>query len=108
VAVDALAGASPGRLPRDRFLAERMAHVAARDIAAQSKGERPASHRALAGIPAVCVTDAGSKGAIMLAGKALPLCNHGVLVPGPQAHAMKLAFGKCFLWKTGGGHAGLR
>jgi hypothetical protein len=24
---------------------------------------------------------------------------HGILIPGPQAHLMKLGFEKCFMWK---------
>jgi sulfide:quinone oxidoreductase len=44
---------------------------------------------------------------IILADKMLPPRKHGVLIPGPQAHAMKLAFEKYFLWKTRHGYVGL-
>jgi sulfide:quinone oxidoreductase len=47
----------------------------------------------------VCVMDAGNNGVIILADKMLPPRKHGVLIPGPQAHAMKLGFEKYFLWK---------
>ena len=30
----------------------------------------------------------------------LPPREHGVLIPVPQAHLMKVGFEKCFLWKT--------
>ncbi len=33
--------------------------------------------------------DAGNNGVIVLAGKMLPPRKHSVLIPGPQAHAMK-------------------
>ena len=46
-----------------------------------------------------CVMDAGNNGVIILADKMLPPRKHGVLIPGPQAHAMKLGFEKYFLWK---------
>jgi sulfide:quinone oxidoreductase len=51
--------------------------------------------------------DAGNNGVIILADKMLPPRKHGVLIPGPQAHAMKLAFEKYFLWKSRHGYVGL-
>ena len=38
--------------------------------------------------------DAGNHGVIILADKMLPPRKHGMLIPGPQAHLMKLAFEK--------------
>jgi sulfide:quinone oxidoreductase len=98
---------TPVGIPKTGFPAERMAHVAARNIAAQIKGEQPTSTQAFADIPAVCVMDAGSNGVIILADKMLPPRKHGVLIPGPQAHAMKLAFEKYFIWKARHGYVTL-
>ena len=47
---------------------------------------------------------AGNDGVVMLADKMLPPRKHGLLIPGPQAHAMKLGFEKYFLWKARHGH----
>lgn len=81
--------------------------MAARNIAAQIRGERPQSRKAFGDIPAVCVMDAGNNGVVILADKMLPPRKHGVLIPGPQAHAMKLAFEKYFLWKARHGYVSL-
>ncbi len=96
--------AVPVGIPKTGFPTERMAHVAARNIAAQIKGEPLVSHEAFGDMPAVCVMDAGNNGVIILADKMLPPRGHGVLIPGPQAHAMKLAFEKYFLWKAKHGY----
>jgi sulfide:quinone oxidoreductase len=37
---------------------------------------------------------------LILTDKMLPPRKHGLLIPGPQNHLMKLAFEKYFLWKT--------
>lgn len=99
--------AVPVGVPKTGFPTERMAHVAARNIAAQIKGEPLVSHEAFGDMPAVCVMDAGNNGVIILADKALPPRGHGILIPGPQAHAMKLAFEKYFIWKARHGYVGL-
>jgi sulfide:quinone oxidoreductase len=91
-------------IPKTGFPTERMAHVAARNIAAQIRGEAPAHQQAFGDMPAVCVMDAGNNGVIILADKMLPPRKHGLLIPGPQAHAMKLAFEKYFLWKARHGY----
>jgi hypothetical protein len=46
---------TPVGVPKTGFPAERMAHVAARNIAAQIRGEQPTSRQAFGDIPAVCV-----------------------------------------------------
>src|SRR5262249_32959820 len=72
---------TPVGVPKTGFPAERMAHVAARNIAAQIRGEQPTSRKAFGDIPAVCVMDAGNNGVIILADKMLPPRKHGVLIP---------------------------
>ena len=42
-----------------------------------------------------------------LADRMLPPRKHGVLIPGPQSHAFKLAFERYFLWKNEHGYVGL-
>lgn len=98
---------TPIGIPKTGFPTERMAHVAAHNIAAQIRGETPRAHEEFGDMPAVCVMDAGNNGVIILADKMLPPRKHGVLVPGPQAHAMKLAFEKYFLWKARHGYVTL-
>jgi sulfide:quinone oxidoreductase len=51
--------------------------------------------------------DAGNNGVIILADRMLPPRKHGVLIPGPQAHLMKLGFEKYFLWKARHGYVNL-
>ena len=99
--------AIPVGIPKTGFPTERMAHVAARNIAAQIRGEEPGSHELFGDMPAVCVMDAGNNGVIILADKMLPPRKHGLLIPGPQAHAMKLGFEKYFLWKAQNGYVQL-
>ncbi len=98
---------TPLGIPKTGFPTERMAHVAAKNIAAQIRGEQPQAHEEFGDIPAVCVMDAGNNGVIMLDDKMLPPRKHGLLIPGPQAHAMKLAFEKYFLWKARHGYVTL-
>ena len=98
---------TPLGIPKTGFPTERMAHVAAKNIAAQIRGEKPRAHEEFGDMPAVCVMDAGNNGVIILADKMLPPRKHGVLIPGPQAHAMKLAFEKYFLWKARHGYVSL-
>jgi sulfide:quinone oxidoreductase len=98
---------TPVGIPKTGFPTERMAHVAARNIAAQIKGEPLKAHEEFGEMPAVCVMDAGNNGVIILADHMLPPRKHGVLIPGPQAHAMKLAFEKYFLWKAKHGYVTL-
>jgi sulfide:quinone oxidoreductase len=94
-------------IPKTGFPTERMAHVAARNIAAQIRGEEPKAREPFAEIPAVCVMDAGNNGVVILADRMLPPRKHGLLIPGPQSHAMKIAFEKYFLWKARHGYVNL-
>ncbi len=98
---------TPLGIPKTGFPTERMAHIAAKNIAAQIRGEQPRAHEEFGDMPAVCVMDAGNNGVIILADKMLPPRKHGVLIPGPQAHAMKLAFEKYFVWKARHGYVNL-
>ena len=103
----ALADGQPGRVPKTGFPAETMAHVAATNIAAQIRGQQPTKRESFAEMPAVCIMDAGNNGVVILADRMLPPRKHGVLIPGPQSHAAKVAFEKYFLWKTRHGYVGL-
>jgi sulfide:quinone oxidoreductase len=94
-------------VPKTGFPAETMAHVAAANIAAQIRGEEPETRESFGEIPAVCIMDAGNNGVMILADHMLPPRKHGVLIPGPQAHAAKIAFEKYYLWKTRHGYVGL-
>jgi NADH dehydrogenase FAD-containing subunit len=98
---------TPVGIPKTGFPTEQQAHVAGMNIAAQIRGEQPDRHKEFGDIPAVCVMDAGNNGVLILADKMLPPRKHGVLIPGPQNHAMKLGFEKYFMWKMRGGHVGL-
>jgi len=99
--------AIPVGIPKTGYPTEVQAHTAAHNIAAQIRGESPTHEKSFGDIPAVCVMDAGNNGVIILADKMLPPRKHGLLVPGPQAHAMKLAFEKYFIWKVRNGHVQL-
>lgn len=98
---------TPVGIPKTGFPTEQQAHVAGMNIAGQIRGEQPALHKEFGDIPAVCVMDAGNNGVLILADKMLPPRKHGVLIPGPQNHAMKLGFEKYFMWKMRGGHVSL-
>lgn len=98
---------TPVGIPKTGFPTETMAHVAARNIAAQIRGEVPTEEKSFGDIKAICVMDAGNNGVIILADKMLPPRKHGILIPGPQAHLMKLGFEKYFLWKMRHGYVTL-
>ncbi|HEU5161052.1 MAG TPA: FAD-dependent oxidoreductase [Streptosporangiaceae bacterium] len=97
----------PVGVPKTGFPTETQAHVAADNIAARIRGEEPVRHKSFGDIPAVCVMDAGNNGVMILADKMLPPRKAGVLIPGPQAHAAKLAFERYFLWKARHGYVRL-
>jgi sulfide:quinone oxidoreductase len=98
---------TPVGVPKTGFPTEQMAHVAAKNIAAQIRGEQPMHEKAFGDIPAVCVMDAGNNGVLILADKMLPPRKHGVLIPGPQNHLFKLGFEKYFMWKMRTGRVNL-
>jgi sulfide:quinone oxidoreductase len=98
---------TPVGIPKTGFPTEVMAHTAATNIAAQVRGEQPSESKGFGDIKAVCVMDAGNNGVIILADKMLPPRKHGVLIPGPQAHLMKLGFEKYFMWKSRHGYVNL-
>lgn len=98
---------TPVGIPKTGFPTEVMAHTAAVNIAAQVRGEVPTATKAFGDIKAVCVMDAGNNGVVILADRMLPPRKHGVLVPGPQAHLMKLGFERYFLWKMRHGYVQL-
>ena len=98
---------TPVGIPKTGFPTEAMAHTAAKNVAAQIRGEQPSEHKEFGDIKAVCVMDAGNNGVIILADKMLPPRKHGVLIPGPQAHLMKLGFEKYFMWKARHGYVNL-
>ena len=97
----------PMGIPKTGFPTEEQAGVAAQNIAEQVRGQAPSHEKPFAEIPAVCVMDAGNNGVVILADRMLPPRKHGVLVPGPQAHMMKLGFERYFLWKMRNGHVSL-
>src|SRR5258708_14189484 len=89
----------PIGIPKTGFPTESMAKVAARNIAAAIKGEPPVKHKDFGEMAAVCMMDAGANGVMILADHMLPPRKAAIMIPGPQVHAMKAAFGKYFLWK---------
>jgi NADH dehydrogenase FAD-containing subunit len=99
--------AVPVGIPKTGYPTEVQAHTAAKNIAAQIRGDAAEHTKPFGDIPAVCVMDAGNNGVIILADKMLPPRKHGLLIPGPQAHLMKLAFEKYFLWKSRHGYVQL-
>ena len=98
---------TPIGIPKTRLPTEAMAHTAVSNIAAQIKGEPALLEKDFADMFALCVLDAGNNGVIILADKMLPPRKHGVLIPGPQAHVMKLGFEKYFMWKSRKGYVRL-
>ena len=94
-------------VPKTGFPAETMARVAATNIASQIRGEEPTKEENFSDIPAVCIMDGGNNGVVILADRMLPPRKHGVMIPGPQSHAAKLAFEKYFMWKMRHGYVKL-
>jgi sulfide:quinone oxidoreductase len=99
--------AVPVGVPKTGFPTEVQAKVAARNVAASVRGKTPSEHKEFGEIPAVCVMDAGNNGVMILADRMLPPRKGGLLIPGPQNHAAKLAFEKYFIWKMRNGYVRL-
>jgi len=97
----------PIGIPKTGFPTEAMAKVAARNIAAAIKGQPPVSHKDFGDMAAVCMLDAGSNGVMILADHMLPPRKAAIMIPGPQVHAMKVAFEKYYLWKSRHGYVRL-
>ncbi len=93
--------------PKTGLPVETMARVAAANIASQIRGEQPSKEENFGDMPAVCIMDAGTNGVVILADRMLPPRKLGVMIPGPQSHAAKLAFEKYFLWKSRHGYVKL-
>ena len=89
------------------FPTEIQAHTAAKNVASLVKGEPLEAHEEFGEIPAVCVMDAGNNGVLILADHLFEPRKHELMIPGPQAHGMKLGFEKYFLWKAKTGHVRL-
>ena len=99
--------AVPIGIPKTGFPTESMAKTAARNVAAAIKGRPPTAHKEFAEMAAVCMMDAGNNGVMILADHMLPPRKAAVMIPGPQVHAMKLAFEKYYLWKSRKGYVRL-
>ena len=97
----------PIGIPKTGFPTESMAKIAARNVAAAIRGEAPVAHKDFAEMAAVCMMDAGNNGVLILADHMLPPRKAALMIPGPQVHAMKLAFEKYYLWKSRHGYVRL-
>lgn len=75
---------NPVGIPKTGFPTEQMAHMAAKNVAAQVRGEVPAEHKEFGEMAAVCVMDAGNNGVIILADHMLPPRKHSVMIPVPR------------------------
>ena len=91
-------------VPKTGLPTETMAHVAAKNIVHQVKGESPGEEKTFGDMPAVCVMDAGNKAVAILGNKMLGP-DKGVMLPVP--HAAKVGFEKYFMWKSRNGHVHL-
>jgi sulfide:quinone oxidoreductase len=86
----------PAGVPKTGHMSERMAMIAAHNIAADVEGGEH-EELALADLAAVCVLDAGNNGVIFKADHVLGDSKHPRIMAGPQAHWAKLAFERLFL-----------
>jgi sulfide:quinone oxidoreductase len=93
----------PVGIPKTGFPTEQQAHVAAKNIAAQVRGDWPTHAKPFGKIPALCIMDAGNNGVAMLADHMLAPRKAAVMIPGPQNHLAKIAFEKYSLAKMKSG-----
>lgn len=95
--------AVPVGIPKTGFPTEQQAHIAAKNIAAQVRGDWPTHAKPFGKIPALCIMDAGNNGVAMLADHMLAPRKAAVMIPGPQNHLAKIAFEKYSLAKMKAG-----
>jgi len=93
----------PVGIPKTGFPTEQQAHIAAKNIAAQVRGDWPTHAKTFGKIPALCIMDAGNNGVAMLADHMLAPRKAAVMIPGPQNHLAKIAFEKYSLAKMKSG-----
>lgn len=95
----------PTAPPKTGYMTERMAAVAAHNLAAAIRGRKVLRPYQL---EAVCVMDAGNRGFYMAAKPLLPPRNHKVLKRGRWAHLLKVAFERVHLYEMKRGKKLLR
>jgi sulfide:quinone oxidoreductase len=93
----------PVGIPKTGFPTEQQAHIAAKNIAAQVRGDWPTHAKEFGKIPALCIMDAGNNGVAMLADHMLAPRKAAVMIPGPQNHLAKIGFEKYSLAKMKAG-----
>jgi sulfide:quinone oxidoreductase len=99
--------AVPIGVAKTGFPTEQMARTAAADIVATMRGFWRPDPNPYGEMPAVWLMDAANNGVMVLADHVLPPRKGGVVIPGPQVHAMKLGFEKYYLWKARHGYVRL-
>jgi len=99
--------AVPIGVAKTGFPTEQAARTAAADIVATMRGFWRPDPNPYGEMPAVWLMDAGTNGVLVLADHILPPRKGGVVIPGPQVHAMKLGFEKYYLWKARHGYVRL-
>ncbi|MEZ5102106.1 MAG: FAD-dependent oxidoreductase [Thermoleophilia bacterium] len=86
----------PTGVPKTGYMSERMAKVAARNIAADL-GHGSHVDEPLDELGAICILDGGNAGIILKTDRVLGDAEHAHLIQGPHAHWAKLAFERLFL-----------
>jgi sulfide:quinone oxidoreductase len=88
----------PTGVPKTGWMAEVMAKVAARNIAADITGGEH-EEKAFADIAPLCIMDAGSQGVIIVLDRVFKPRKFELMVPGPWSHWAKIAFEKYYMAK---------